>query len=154
MTLSRSNFFALGKAEAARSIHSLTTGLSIMLSNEGLQIDLRQFTGTTQWHRWSNLTKLVCTDGAKYLADEAGAYWLLNEIASHQDEPVLKDSQRLQEFQVWILTVNDDKSCRLTCAEDSDVAPVIVQDIELTNFPLKEVKIYVCNKVVLLPSEY
>ena len=125
-----------------------------MLSTEQLLLDLRQFTGTTQWHRWSRLTKLVCTDGAKYLADEAGAYWLLDAIASYQNQPVIQESQRLKEFQVWVLMVEDDKSCRLTCAEDSDVAPVIIQDIEFTNFPLKEIKLYVCGNVILLPSEY
>ena len=60
-----------------------------MLHPAEFQLDLRQFTGTTQWHRWSKLTELVCTDGAKYLADEAGAYWLLDAIASHQSAPVI-----------------------------------------------------------------
>ena len=124
------------------------------INPDQLITDLRQFTGTTQWHRWSSLTKLVCTDGAKYLAEEAGAYWLLDAIASHQNTSALKDSQRLQELQVWLLVVSPNKSCRLTCAEDSDIAPVIVQDIELTDFPLREIKLYVCNNVVLLPSEY
>ncbi|PZO16881.1 MAG: hypothetical protein DCF25_11850 [Leptolyngbya foveolarum] len=124
------------------------------MTHETLQLDLNQFTGTTQWHRWSRLTNLTCTDGAKYLADEAGAYWLLDEIALHQLKSPVKGSPRLQEFQIWVLTVNDDKSCRLTCSEDSDVAPVIVRDIELTDFPLQAVKLYVCNNVVLLPSEY
>lgn len=124
------------------------------INPDRLLVDLRQFIGTTQWHKWSNLTHLVCTDGAKYLAEEAGAYWLLDAIASHQNAPALKDSPRLQELQIWILTVNAKKSCRLTCAEDSDIAPVVVQDIEFTDFPMKEVKLYVCNSVVLLPSEY
>ncbi|MGB3766531.1 MAG: DUF6876 family protein [Phormidesmis sp.] len=124
------------------------------MTNEALQIDLGQFTGTVQWHRWSNLTDLICTDGVKYLADEAGAYWLLDAIASHQLNPALKDSQRLQEFQVWILKVEADKSCQLTCAEDSDIAPVVIQDIEFTDFPLAEIKLYVCGNVILLPSEY
>ena len=124
------------------------------INPDQLLVDLRQFTGTTQWHKWSNLTHLVCTDGAKYLAEEAGAYWLLDAIASHQNASALKDSSRLQELQIWMLTVNADKSCRLTCAEDDGVAPAVVQDIEFTDFPLNEVKLYVCNNVVLLPSEY
>ncbi|MEL6556000.1 MAG: DUF6876 family protein [Cyanobacteria bacterium J06621_11] len=124
------------------------------MNNETLQTDLSQFTGTSQWHRWSRLTNLVCTDGAKYLADEAGAYWLLDAIASYQGSSVLKSSQRLQELQVWVLTVSADKSCRLTCTEDSNVSPVVSQTIEFTDFPLKEVKLYVCNNIVLLPSEY
>lgn len=124
------------------------------INPDQLTADLRQFTGTTQWHRWSHLTRLVCTDGAKYLAEEASAYWLLDAIASHQNAPALKDSAQLQEFQVWLLIVNADKYCRLTCAEDSDGEPVVVQNIEFTDFPLKEIKLYVCDNVVLLPSEY
>ena len=124
------------------------------INSDQLVADLRQFTGTAQWHRWSSLTHLICTDGAKYIAEEAGAYWLLDAIASHQNAPALKDSQRLQELQMWILHVNADKSCLLTCAEDSNVAPVVVQSIEFADFPMKEVKLYVCNGVVLLPSEY
>ena len=125
-----------------------------MLSAQELHQALPQFTGTTHWFQWSRLTDLTCTDGAKYLAEEAGAYWLLDAVASHQNALVIQDLQRLQEFQIWTLTVKADKSCCLTCAEDSDVAPVIVQDIEFTNFPLKEIKLYVCGNVILLPSEY
>lgn len=123
------------------------------MTNETLQLDLRQFTGTTQWHQWSRLTTMTCTDGAKYLAEEAEAYWLLDAIASYQNAPAVQDSQRLQEMQIWQLTV-DNQSGRLTCAEDSDVEPVVVQDIPYTNFPLQEIKLYVCGNVVLLPSEY
>lgn len=43
--------------------------------------DLDQFTGSENWHRhWCN-RHVTYTDGAKYLADNAGAYWLLDEIA-------------------------------------------------------------------------
>ena len=46
--------------------------------------DLRQFTGTEQWYRHGLARNILFTDGAKYLADEAGAYWLLDEIAFAQ----------------------------------------------------------------------
>ena len=143
-------------AKTARSTHINNYKALTMktITPDQLMADLRQFTGTTQWHRWSRLTHLICTDGAKYLAEAAGVYWLLDAIASHQNTPALIDSQRLQELQIWLLSVNADKSCCLTCAEDSDVAPVVVQDIEFTDFPLKEIKLYVCNNVILLPSEY
>ena len=75
-------------------------------------------------------------------------------VASYQNAPALKDSQRLQELQIWLLTVNVDKSCRLTCSEDSDIAPVVMQSIEFTDFPMKKVNLYVCNNVILFPSEY
>lgn len=34
---------------------------------------LSQFTGSEHWYRFG-LTKITCTDGAKYVADSAGAY--------------------------------------------------------------------------------
>ena len=46
--------------------------------------DLRQFTGTEQWYRHGTVRDVLFTDGAKYVADQAGAYWLLDEIAFAQ----------------------------------------------------------------------
>jgi hypothetical protein len=38
--------------------------------------DLSHFTGTNQYYRhWA--MRLVYTDGVKYIADDADAYWLL-----------------------------------------------------------------------------
>jgi hypothetical protein len=46
--------------------------------------DLRQFTGTEQWYRHGIVRDVLFTDGAKYVADQAGAYWLIDEIAFAQ----------------------------------------------------------------------
>ena len=43
--------------------------------------DLSQFTGTENWYRHNLNTDILYTDGAKYVAETAGAYWLLDEIA-------------------------------------------------------------------------
>jgi hypothetical protein len=42
---------------------------------------LAQFTGTEHYYRLNR--RCLITDGAKYLADEAGAYWLLDAGASY-----------------------------------------------------------------------
>jgi hypothetical protein len=42
---------------------------------------LSQFTGTEKYYRIS--PKAVLTDGAKFLADTAGCYWLMDLYASH-----------------------------------------------------------------------
>jgi hypothetical protein len=42
---------------------------------------LRQFTGTENWYRHGLVRSVLYTDGAKYVAESAGAYWLLDEIA-------------------------------------------------------------------------
>ena len=46
--------------------------------------DLWQFTGTEHWYRHALVRNVSFTDGAKYLADHAGAYWLLDIIAIAQ----------------------------------------------------------------------
>jgi hypothetical protein len=44
---------------------------------------LSQFSGTENWYRhWTG--RILFTDGAKYVADAAGAHWLLDEIALAQ----------------------------------------------------------------------
>ena len=45
------------------------------ISNEQLATELASFIGTTQYYRITN--RCIVTDGVKYLADEAGCYWLL-----------------------------------------------------------------------------
>jgi hypothetical protein len=43
--------------------------------------DLGQFTGTEHWYRHGINRNVLFTDGAKYVADTAGAHWLLDAIA-------------------------------------------------------------------------
>ncbi len=46
------------------------------------ETDLNQFTGTECYYAY--LVGLKLTDGVKFMADKAGAYWLLDIIASYQ----------------------------------------------------------------------
>src|ERR1019366_10379358 len=73
--------------------------------------ELANFTGSENWYRhW--LGKVVFTDGAKHVADQAGAYWLIGEIAIQQTRPKV----RAEEFQVWTLKVDLEKhKAALTC---------------------------------------
>ena len=119
--------------------------------------DLGQFTGTERHHAWSFLfRKHVLTDGAKYVADKAGAYWLMDAIASYHARCV-KDVM-LQDFQLWQLKVTDGKGV-LTCRRDSNERPAIRQVIEYTDFPNGEITLY-CNRCdeakwcIMLRSEY
>ena len=50
-------------------------------ADEPTEADLRQFTGSEHWYRHGLVRDILFTDGAKYLADHGGAYWLLDEIA-------------------------------------------------------------------------
>ena len=112
--------------------------------------DLHQFTGTENWHRFGINRKVLCTDGAKYVADHGGAYWLLDAIAIAQ---LYEKTVSGEAFQVWTLTVNADRSASLTC-DDGNNNIVYTQQIEFTDFPLDEIRLYFTDNVILLPSEY
>jgi hypothetical protein len=111
--------------------------------------DLAQFTGSECWYRHPLNRSITYTDGAQYVAEAGGAYWLLDAIVSHQhDARVLAEP-----FQVWTLKVADDRSALLIC-EDGDHGLVTSQVIEFTDFPLTEITLWLQNSVIFLPSEY
>jgi hypothetical protein len=60
---------------------------------------------------------VLFTDGAKFVADEAGAYWLLDTIAICQR---YEKSVSAEEFQVWKLKVNADRTACLVCDDGND----------------------------------
>ncbi len=109
--------------------------------------DLRQFTGSEQWYRHGINRKVLFTDGAKYIADRGGVYWLLDEIAIIQpyDKAV-----GAEEFQVWTLKVREDRTATLTC-EDGNKRVVFSKDIPFTDFPLPEITLWFTNND--LPAE-
>lgn len=115
------------------------------------EADLSQFTGTSQWY--PHPLGLTYTDGVHYLAEQGGAYWLLDAIASWQFDPRVRDDRMLQQIQFWKLTVNSDRSAVLICERDSDDVAV-TQEIPFTDFPLQSVTIYCQDGVLLLPSEH
>jgi hypothetical protein len=112
--------------------------------------DLLQFTGTEQWYRHGLVHDVLFTDGAKYVAERAGAYWLLDEIALTQRG---NKTVAGEEFQVWKLTVNPDHTATLICGDGNDNA-VYQKAIKYTDFPLSEIALYFTNNTILLPSEY
>jgi hypothetical protein len=112
--------------------------------------DLQQFTGSEHWYRYALNGNVLYTDGAQYVADTAGAYWLLDEIALIQpyDKRVAAE-----EFQVWKLAVRPDQTATLTCG-DGNGNTVYTKQITYTDFPLDEITLYFTNNVIHLPSEY
>ena len=112
--------------------------------------DLRQFTGTETWHRHAFMRKVLYSDGAKYVAEKGGAYWLLDDIAFAQ-----RDHKRIaaETFQLWRLRVHPDRSATLTC-EDGNGNAVFTKAIPFTDFPLEEITLHFAHGVILLPSEH
>ncbi|MEM9948764.1 MAG: DUF6876 family protein [Cyanobacteria bacterium P01_D01_bin.36] len=130
-----------------------------MLSPEQLQAELAHFTGTETIYRYRLDQRILAyyTDGVKYLADNAEAYWLLTEIISVQSQPSFSS----EPFQVWHLTVTEEQTATLVC-EDGNDNVVATKDIQFTDFPLREIKIWVeygevegaYMPTLLLPSEH
>jgi len=111
---------------------------------------MSQFTGTEHWYRFGLVSSITCTDGANYVADTAGAYWLLDEIAFAQK---FVKEVATEEFQVWKLKVNEDDSATLIC-EDGNDNVVFTKAIEFTDFPKEGVTLWFANDVIYLPSEH
>ena len=116
-----------------------------------LQASLDHFIGGgDQYRHW---TGLRYTEGIHPLAETAGAFWLIDAIASYQRTPKIRRNSRLQVFQLWRLVVAD-SSAVLDCREDSGCRSVVRQNIEYTDFPLPEFSCYVCHGVLMLKNEY
>ena len=108
------------------------------------EVDLSQFIGTENYYRhWTGHG--VYTDGVKYLAEKAGAYWLIDAVLSYR---------RREPFQLWTLKKDDDNTAVLTMQEDSGEPTKVSQEIPFTDFPLDQIKLYLIDGVILLPSEY
>ena len=115
------------------------------------EADLAQFTGSEQWYRHGINRSVLFTDGAKYVADTGGAYWLLDEIALAQ-----RHNKRVagEEFQLWKLAVNLDQHKGVLTCDDGNGNIVFSKRIPFTDFPLSEITLYYVNNTILLPSEY
>jgi hypothetical protein len=111
---------------------------------------LRQFAGSENWYRHGLVRDILFTDGAKYVADEGGAYWLLDEIALTQRFEKRFAAKR---FQVWTLKVREDRTASLTCSDDNDEL-VYTKHIEFTDFPADAVTLWFANNTIYLPSEH
>ncbi len=110
---------------------------------------LTQFTGTERYYRLNR--KCLLTDGTKYLADSAGAYWLMDAAASYLPELDAAD---------WFVLVRlavKGHTAVLTL-EDGNGNIRARQEIPFTDFPAPEQALYASwdgqHWVLMLPSEY
>jgi hypothetical protein len=75
---------------------------------------LVQFTGSEEFYRHSLARNILYTEGARYVAQSAGAYWPLDEITFAQQG---QKAVAAEELQVWTLKVNSDRTATLTCED-------------------------------------
>jgi hypothetical protein len=118
-----------------------------MKTAQEIMENLPYFTGTV--HYYKHPLGIMLTDGVKYLAESAEMWWYADLIASYQYEPKV----RCEEFQVYKLKVNEDKSAIVEIT-DGNKNILMVQKIEYTDCPLKEVVLWFENGVCYLPSEH
>jgi len=105
--------------------------------------------GTEPWHRHGIVPDVRYTDGAKYIFDQAGASWLLDEIAlAQRDDKAIAG----EAFQVWKLTVRADHTATLVC-EDRNGNTVYSKAIPYTDFPLPEIALFFTDGLISLPGE-
>ena len=118
-----------------------------MKSKSEILENLNNFYGTENYYR--HLFGIVYTDGIRFLAEECQCYWLIDLVASYQSH----DKVKLEEFQVYQLTVNADHSAVVEIT-DGNYNIITTQDIEFTDFPLDEITLWFTNNVLYLPSEH
>ena len=127
---------------------------------------LNQFTGSLDWAKFSSISKCIASEGMMHVAEVGQAFWLLDAIASHEEHnPELiaacAADEGLDYLHFWTLTVDlEAKAAVLSCRKDSDQPEIVRQEIEFTDFPLEEIKVYAGNdgpgtsRKLYLPSEY
>ncbi len=116
--------------------------------------ELANFTGTEQYYKhWCGGHY---TDGVHYVAEKAGAHWLVDAIFSYQAK------MKKYGFQLWKLKrtgLTEPKEGEFmailtmtTGGKESE--PKVEQKIEYTDFPLDEIEMWLIDGVLILTSEY
>lgn len=123
---------------------------------------LRNFHGDLERYRHPLNRQVLYTPGVQYLAEQGGAYWLVDAIASYHgtnimDEAIAAD-RRVGWLHFWKLDVQEDQSATLTARADSPDEPFIEQRIEYTDFCLPAIDIWAGYDsqywTLYLPSEH
>lgn len=112
--------------------------------------NLGGYTGSRRRYRHSLNYKVGYTDGVKYVAETAEAYWLIDTIALLQE---YDRAVKSEPFQVWILKVTDKGGAILSC-DDGNKNVVYTKSIASTDFPKQGIKFYFVRDTLMLPTEY
>lgn len=120
-----------------------------------LRNELGQFTCAEKYYFNPLNRSIYYTDGAKFFFKNAGggAYWLL-DILTTQPE-ILKALSR-EGFLCVTLTVTKDATAVLDVANDIGPGATVYyqRDLDYTDCPAGEWRLYLVDGVILLPSEY
>ena len=108
--------------------------------------NLEQFTGTQYYHKLT-IYPLLATDGVKYFADKAKAYWLINDISA-----VMLYRLKEQPF-VVVKAISKNKQANVIY-EDGNYNKLHSEFYEFTDLFEGEWKFFITDNVIMLPSEY
>jgi hypothetical protein len=109
--------------------------------------DLENFTGTESYTRHGLNRAFLYTEGVEYFAEQAGAYWFLDIMATEVFE-----LQGNNPFISVEMTVFDQKA--VINATDGDETHLWGKRISFTDCPEGTYKFFMIDHVFLLRSEY
>jgi len=124
----------------------------IKLTAQEIESELAQYYGTENYYK-HYIPSMVYTDGIQAMAKMCEAYWLIDVVASYQTIKF----QTANSFQVWKITKKPTRTYPekyvVECS-DGNGNVLQKQTIKFSDFPLEEIKMYVVDGVMMLPSEY
>ena len=111
-------------------------------------IDLSQFYGTEKYHRTFVFNaSLVHTDGVQSFAEQAGAFWFLDIVATE----IFPFSDKYP-FMTIYLTAKDGQAEIIV--QDGDISRLYQKPIEFTDCPDGVYEFFLTDNVLMLCSEY
>ena len=113
-------------------------------SSEELRNNLEQFYGTENYFT-NPLVKYKYTDGVKYFAEEAGAYWLLQEINGM--------TAKVNEYFFNIKVISKNNKADIII-DDGNGKILAKKHISFTDLPEGEWQFFLTDNVLMIPSEY
>lgn len=123
--------------------------MNTQVDKQNLANELKQFTGTLAYTKLN--PKSLLTDGALYLAETIGCYWLFDLFYSH-----LVTQNHHENFACLKMCVSN--SSALVRITDGNELVLASEVIEYTDFLLDEIVLFACLNgecwVMMLPSEY
>ena len=112
-----------------------------------LQYELSQFTGTENWYRHHFIKDVTYTDGVKYFAETAGAWWFV-------DDCIIEYAPLMRQNGFLTITLDvSDTNAKITVDDGNDNV-LATRNIPFTDCPSGQYRFYFTDNVFLLPSEY
>ena len=111
-------------------------------------IDLSQFYGTEKYHKTFVFSPtLKHTDGVQYFAEQAGAFWFLDIVATE-----IYPFSNKYPFMTIYLTAKDGKAEIIV--QDGDISRLYQKQIDFTDCPDGTYEFFLTDDVLMLCSEY